>query len=168
MTYKKSLVMGVGNSRRGEKVASRGRTAQTTSYRKRKAMNQPVVKRVRKVRVEEFEEDHSHVNEGAKDIESDVERGESIGDGETNKEDHDGNGDHSKSSSGESRGDASKEDERGNDGNDDSEEDGDDDGNDHVGDNANEDSDDVCDADDDRCNDPQTYSCHVLCFRTVT
>ncbi|KAK9109741.1 hypothetical protein Sjap_017801 [Stephania japonica] len=109
MARKKSLVTweeaGVGISRSGEEVASRGRTAQTTSHRKGKTMDQPVVKHAQKVRVEEVEEDHSHVDEGAKDVESDMERSESSGDGKTSKEDHDGDGDH----------------------NDDSEEDGDDD-----------------------------------------
>ncbi|KAK9124297.1 hypothetical protein Sjap_013899 [Stephania japonica] len=66
MARKKCLVtreeMGVGNSKRGEEVASRGRTAQTTSHRKRKAMDQPVVKHAWKVRVEDVEEDHSHVD----------------------------------------------------------------------------------------------------------
>ncbi|KAK9154671.1 hypothetical protein Sjap_002151 [Stephania japonica] len=149
MARKKSLTTqeetSVGNSKRGEEVASRGRTTQTTSHRKRKAMDQLVVKRAQKVRVEEVEEDHSHVDEGAKDVESDVEIGESSGNGETSKEDHDGDGDHSESSSSESRGEASEEEEGGGDGDNDSEEDGDDDGDD-----ANEYSDDVGDSDDDR------------------
>ncbi|KAK9116249.1 hypothetical protein Sjap_015196 [Stephania japonica] len=124
MTSKKSLVTreeaGVGNSRRREEVASHGRTAQTTSHRKRKAMDRLVMKRARKVRVEEVEEDHSHVDEGAKDIEFDVEKSESSEDGETSKEDHDGDGDHNESSSSEKDGD----------GNDDRESDGKGDGND--------------------------------------
>ncbi|KAK9154568.1 hypothetical protein Sjap_002048 [Stephania japonica] len=85
-------------------------------------MDQPVGKHAWKVRVEEVEKDHSHVDEGAKDVEFDVERGESSGD----------------------------EDEGGDDGDDDSEEDGDNDDDDHVGDDANEDSDNVGDGDDDR------------------
>ncbi|KAK9109833.1 hypothetical protein Sjap_017893 [Stephania japonica] len=125
MARKKSLVTweeaSVGNSRIGEELSSRGRTTQTTSHRKRKAINKPIVKRARNVRVGEVEEDHSHIYDGAKDVESDVERDESSRD----------------------------EDEGGNNGDDDSEEDVDNDGDDHVGNDANEDSDDVGDGDDD-------------------
>ncbi|KAK9153769.1 hypothetical protein Sjap_001249 [Stephania japonica] len=110
MTCKKSLVTqeeaGVGISRRGEEVASYGRTAQTTSHTKRKAMDQPVVKRARKVGFEKVEEDHSHVGDGAKDVEFDVEKDESSGDEDKGGDDGDddneegGDGDDNRESDG--------------------------------------------------------------------
>ncbi|KAK9140620.1 hypothetical protein Scep_010301 [Stephania cephalantha] len=136
--------VGAYESRRGEGVASRkggGKTAQTTSHRKRKAMEQTVVKRARNVRVEE-EDDHSRVDKAPKkelmlacveNKKSDLERAES-----SREEKQDIDGVQNESSSSVSGGETSKEDEGGV---------GDYDGDEHVGDDANEDGEYVGESD---------------------